>query len=153
MKNLAEPAAVREIAARLAAVTPDDPARFGKMTPHQMLGHLNDAYLVPLCRRAITPVKSPLRLPPAALKWLALRSGMQWRPGFPAPPEIAQDKGGTPPTDLDRDRATLLATIDEFATRLPQPCPSHPFFGDMTPDDWMRWGYLHADHHLRQFGR
>ena len=31
--------------------------------------------------------------------------------------------------------------------------PSHPMFGPMTPEDWMRWGYLHADHHLRQFGR
>jgi hypothetical protein len=26
-------------------------------------------------------------------------------------------------------------------------------FGPMTEKDWMRWGYLHADHHLRQFGR
>jgi hypothetical protein len=30
---------------------------------------------------------------------------------------------------------------------------SHPMFGGMTAKDWMRWGYLHADHHLRQFGR
>jgi Protein of unknown function (DUF1569) len=29
----------------------------------------------------------------------------------------------------------------------------HPIFGPMTAKDWMRWGYLHADHHLRQFGR
>jgi len=29
----------------------------------------------------------------------------------------------------------------------------HPIFGAMKPWDWMRWGYLHADHHLRQFGR
>jgi hypothetical protein len=28
----------------------------------------------------------------------------------------------------------------------------HPFFGQMTEKEWMRWGYLHADHHLRQFG-
>jgi hypothetical protein len=26
-------------------------------------------------------------------------------------------------------------------------------FGPMSERDWMRWGYLHADHHLRQFGR
>ena len=26
-------------------------------------------------------------------------------------------------------------------------------WGKMTAGDWMRWGYLHADHHLRQFGR
>jgi hypothetical protein len=29
---------------------------------------------------------------------------------------------------------------------------THPMFGVMTVGDWRRWGYLHADHHLRQFG-
>jgi hypothetical protein len=31
--------------------------------------------------------------------------------------------------------------------------PAHPIFGRMTEAEWMRWGYLHTDHHLRQFGR
>jgi len=25
-------------------------------------------------------------------------------------------------------------------------------FGLMPDRDWMRWGYLHMNHHLRQFG-
>jgi hypothetical protein len=25
-------------------------------------------------------------------------------------------------------------------------------FGSMQRTDWLRWGWLHADHHLRQFG-
>jgi hypothetical protein len=29
----------------------------------------------------------------------------------------------------------------------------HPIFGRITRAEWLRWGYLHADHHLRQFGR
>ncbi|HEV2663419.1 MAG TPA: DUF1569 domain-containing protein [Blastocatellia bacterium] len=28
----------------------------------------------------------------------------------------------------------------------------HPYFGAMSESQWMRWGYLHCDHHLRQFG-
>jgi hypothetical protein len=28
----------------------------------------------------------------------------------------------------------------------------HPLFAEMSERDWMRWGYLHVDHHLRQFG-
>jgi len=28
----------------------------------------------------------------------------------------------------------------------------HPFFGEMSERDWMKWGWLHMDHHLRQFG-
>jgi hypothetical protein len=28
----------------------------------------------------------------------------------------------------------------------------HPIFGAMSERAWLRWGYLHMDHHLRQFG-
>ena len=28
----------------------------------------------------------------------------------------------------------------------------HPIFGPLTTSQWMRWGYLHVYHHLRQFG-
>ena len=28
----------------------------------------------------------------------------------------------------------------------------HPTFGELTRWEWIRWGYLHADHHFRQFG-
>jgi hypothetical protein len=28
----------------------------------------------------------------------------------------------------------------------------HPIFGPLSYPQWMRWGYLHCDHHLRQFG-
>ena len=27
----------------------------------------------------------------------------------------------------------------------------HPFFGPLTKDEWLIWGYRHTDHHLRQF--
>jgi hypothetical protein len=29
---------------------------------------------------------------------------------------------------------------------------AHGVFGRMTLEDWQRWAYKHADHHLRQFG-
>jgi hypothetical protein len=29
---------------------------------------------------------------------------------------------------------------------------SHPLFGAMSAAAWLRWAYLHLDHHLRQFG-
>ena len=40
-----------------------------------------------------------------------------------------------------------------MALRAPVKWPRHAIFGAMTASDWMRWGFLHADHHLRQFGR
>jgi hypothetical protein len=29
---------------------------------------------------------------------------------------------------------------------------AHSFFGRLSRTEWLRWGYLHMDHHLRQFG-
>ena len=81
-----------------------------------------------------------------------LRIPIKWPPGVPTPPEIDQRLYGTPPAEFDADRATLLERLDHFA-RANGPWIPHPMFGAMTRQDWMRWGYLHTDHHLRQFGR
>jgi hypothetical protein len=63
-----------------------------------------------------------------------------------------QQIGGTPPADFAVDHTTLIAKLDQFV-RYSGPWSPHPFFGEMTTREWMRWGYLHTDHHLRQFGR
>jgi hypothetical protein len=73
--------------------------------------------------------------------------------GVPTRPEIQQGKGGSLPLDFGQDLRWLLSTLDRFCDALPRPCMPHPIFREMTAEDWMRWGYLHADHHLRQFGR
>lgn len=151
MKSLAQPACQQEIAARIAALTPSDRPRWGRMNVHQMICHVADAYRVPLGAIAITPPKLPI--PPAVMKFAALRIPLRWRPGFPAPPEIAQDQQGKPPVAFESDRAALLAVLRDFCTRSSGLAGAHPFFGPMSGRDWQRWGYLHADHHLRQFGR
>jgi hypothetical protein len=61
--------------------------------------------------------------------------------------------GGTPPVEFERDRAMLIVVFDRFCHSSANLAPTHPFFGPMSRQDWLRWGYLHADHHLRQFGR
>ena len=61
--------------------------------------------------------------------------------------------GGTRPTAFLEDRAALAAAIEQFA-RQPRTAQfsRRPIFGELTEWEWMRWGYLHADHHFRQFG-
>jgi hypothetical protein len=59
----------------------------------------------------------------------------------------------------EESAATFADSIDETIGKMeavasgPRWQTSHPMFGKMSAKDWMRWGYLHADHHLRQFGR
>ena len=45
----------------------------------------------------------------------------------------------------------LLHAMERFAAleRIAHP---HPVLGRLTRRQWMRWSYLHTDHHLRQFG-
>jgi hypothetical protein len=49
-------------------------------------------------------------------------------------------------------KVRLLDTLERFCACGQLAQVKHPFFGHMLCKDWTRWGYLHADHHLRQFG-
>jgi hypothetical protein len=84
------------------------------------------------------------------MKWIALRVPAKWPQGVPTRPEIEQGRGGTAPTDWERDCAELRALILSFRGRTA--FGKHPIFGKMSRRDWMVWGYRHVDHHLRQFG-
>jgi len=63
-----------------------------------------------------------------------------------------QGAGGTPPGDFERDRDGLLLLTERFCAADPGLKWRHPIFGELTDSERMRWGYLHMDHHLRQFG-
>ena len=135
---------------RLHSVRPDSPRRWGKMNPHQMICHLTDSLRVAMDMKKVSP--APGR-PKKVLKLLALWLPLPWPQGYPTRPEIDQVAGGgTPPADFERDREELQALMNRFAR-----CPldfrfgTHPGFGEMSENEWMRWAYLHTDHHLRQF--
>jgi hypothetical protein len=64
-----------------------------------------------------------------------------------------RDKAEILPVDFASDRAGLEAVLALFVEEAGRPDrPAHPVFGRMSEAAWLRWGYLHADHHLRQFG-
>lgn len=152
MKTLANPADKQAIASRVKQVRPDSPRRWGKMTAGQMICHLADSFRVTIGERsAASQVKSPL--PTGVMRWLALYSGMPWPKGVPTRPEVDAFIGGTTPSAFDADVQELLRLLGRFSSNARdfqwQP---HPMFGLMPDRDWMRWGYLHMNHHLRQFG-
>jgi hypothetical protein len=136
---------------RLALLQPETTARWGKMTAGQMICHLNDSYLGVMGLRSISPATSPLQR--TVVKWAALYLPTPWPKGTPTRPEVEQGRGGTPPGNFERDRKALVKSIDRFCDpKRTFTWDPHPIFGPMTDRQWMRWGYLHADHHLRQFG-
>jgi len=153
LKSLSESKCKQELIARIGTVRPDTPRLWGKMTAAQMICHLNDAFLGIMGEKPIEIPRGFSLWP--LMKYVALYSPGKWPPGVPTRPEMDQlGGGGTPPAEFDSDVRRLLNSIDRFARRprdfefLP-----HPMFKTMSEGQWMRWGYLHVDHHLRQFGQ
>ncbi len=135
--------------ARLMRLRPDSRRVWGRMTAHQKVCHLADSFELPLGQRRSDRIALPL--PPRLVKWLALQTPLKWSRNFPTAPAVEQGAGGTPPDDWERDMARLLRRYDEFCGNR-EDWAEHPFFGQMSVAEWMRWGYRHTDHHLRQFG-
>jgi hypothetical protein len=149
MKTLANHSDRQEVLRRLASLRTEQARRWGKMSCHQMIVHLNDAFLCPMGEKMVSSAKPPI--PRSVMKWGALYFPMPWPRGVPTRPEMEQGTGGTAPVEFSRDRERLVAVIERFVKR-DYEWSEHPIFGAMSEKDWMRWGYLHCDHHLRQFG-
>ncbi len=121
------------------------------MSAHQMICHLTDSFTGVMGERPISPAFIPM--PKSLMKWMVLWSPMKWPKGVKTRPEIDQAAGGgTRPTDFEADRRALLEAMDRFCSIADSKRAPHPMMGSMNNEEWMRWGYLHCDHHLRQFG-
>jgi hypothetical protein len=153
MKTLARDRDAAEVLRRLGTVRHDSVGLWGRMSAHQMVCHLSDGYR--LVTGALTSPLVATPLPRPVMKWVALYIPVRWPTGIATTPELDQAAGcGTRPIDFPADVAELerlLATIAaERSGRLTGIV--HPIFGAMSEPAWLRWAYLHADHHLRQFG-
>jgi hypothetical protein len=121
------------------------------MSAHQAVCHLADSFRFAVGQR-------PARAAPGLagrtiVKWIALYAPLRWPSGVATSPEVDSEKHGTRPSDFASDLAELAGLVELFTSR-PELADgrAHPVFGRMSRSAWLRWGWLHADHHLRQFG-
>jgi Protein of unknown function (DUF1569) len=151
MKTLLNSRDEKELFSRLERVRPESARRWGKMSAHQMICHLNDAHK--LYMGMIETAAPGFPFPSRAIKWAVLWAPVPWAHGVRTLREIDQMVAGTRPNQFERDVAELKELMRRF-TRQPRDFEwsAHPYFGRMSEPEWMRLGYLHTDHHLRQFG-
>ena len=150
MKTLARSRDKAEILRRLRDVRPESIRRWGRMSAHQMVCHLSDALRMGMGHKPVSHATSLLHR--TIVKWIVLYLPLPWPAGILTRPEIDQECGGTRPLDFAADVAqleTLLALVT--APTRSFDWQVHPIFGRMSDAAWLRWGYLHMDHHLRQF--
>ena len=150
MKTMARAQDKEEIVRRLRTIRADSARRWGRMSAPQMICHLSDAFLAVTGQRQISPASGPLQR--TVIKWIALYAPLKWPRGVPTRPEVDQEVGGTKPSHFAADVTQLEMLVELITTRKGCFGPTHPIFGNMSDTDWMRWAYLHMDHHLRQFG-
>ena len=115
-----------------------------------MVCHLADGCRMALGEKAVRPATPPF---PVLVKWIALYTPFRWRAGIPTTPEIDQARNGSRPHDFAADVAQVERLVRAMVARpRGHAWPGHPYFGRMSRRAWLRWGYVHTDHHLRQFG-
>jgi hypothetical protein len=149
VRTFARAADLDGILRRLATLTPEHGRRWGRMSAHQAVCHMADAFRM---ARGTVPVAESGRLHHrTVVKWLALYAPLPWPGGLRTSPELDQVVGsGTAPGTFAADLETLCALVREAAQTGPR--APHPLFGVLSHAAWLRWAWLHTDHHLRQFG-
>ena len=140
-----------EVLRRLGLLRLDSPRTWGRMSAHQMVCHLIDSTLVALGE--LTVSRFDTLFTRTVMKSIALRMPRPWPQGIRTSPEIDQVRGcGTRPAGFAADVSRLVHLTQRLAAEKSFAGRVHPIFGEMSAEDWLRWGYLHLDHHLRQFG-
>jgi Protein of unknown function (DUF1569) len=152
VRTLARRSDEAELLARLGTVREDSARRWGRMAAHQMICHLADAFRMALGEKAASPASGLLQR--TIVKAIALYAPLPWPAGrIPTRPELDQEAEGTRPgkfaTDLAQVEVLVRLVIASRSTLALRP---HPTFGPLSEAAWLRWAYLHTDHHLRQFG-
>lgn len=151
IKNLFDKVLVDAIKERIQRLHPGSERLWGTMTLVQTVTHCTSA--LEMGMGSIHPKRAafPARMIGPMIKPLVLRDDKPLRRNSPSSPELF--KNVTSGCDLQRERATLITAIDSFTTQGAAGCSRnpHPFFGQLTPQEWAILMYKHLDHHLRQF--
>jgi hypothetical protein len=149
VKSLGSPVYLAEIETRIASLLPTDTRLWGSLSTVEMICHLRGAYDGSV--KGLEGPRYPGPISPGMLKFFSLNVPVKWPRNVQTLP-LFESEAMPVPDDFPTEHERLKRSLDHFMLHGDNRLP-HPYFGSMTPADWMRWGYLHADHHLRQFNR
>ncbi len=148
MRNLDDPAVLGTVVARLRNLKPESVRQWGTINSQQMVQHLGDVSAAILGQRQFA---STTRRPNPVRKFLVMHAIPRLPRGVRSGADPAAKVVDPLAFEGDVDRAvTLLIQLQTSAEQAL--AGRHPVFGPMNRSNWMRWSWLHCDHHLRQFG-
>ncbi|HUC28682.1 MAG TPA: DUF1569 domain-containing protein [Candidatus Acidoferrum sp.] len=148
MKTLFQQGGVDEVIGRIDRLQPASPRHWGKMDVSQMMAHCSAA--LDMASGRLNPPRIFLgRLIGPVVKTIYTNEKPFSRSSPTDKKLVVSDQ-----RDFDREKEQLRKKIRQFYEGGEAQCTRHPhpFFGDLTPQEWSRGMYKHLDHHLRQFG-
>ena len=149
MKSLFDPHVIIDVHNRIDELTPETPAKWGKMNVAQMLRHCQWPLDVALGNKELNTHISFMKKLVFKLFKSSLYNDKLWKPGIPTAPEYVVNTEH----DFSIEKSNLQLAIKEFSSlKNKTTWDNHVFFGKLTPEQWGKSQYKHIDHHLRQFG-
>jgi len=125
--------------------------RWGKMNVPQLLGHLTLTVLYSTGAGPEIPYKGNWTTR-NVFRFLVLYGVVPIPKGVRVPrPKGMKEQPEPPEATLD-DLRTALDTWNARYEQGDLPRQLHPFFGELTPNEWARFHAAHFKHHLTQFG-
>lgn len=150
MTSIFEPGARDDLVRRLATLSPDTPARWGKFTATRMLAHVNDGLRMATGELPVKARKSFLRN--TIVRYLVIYV-FPFPKGAPTAPELLARGAKADGAEFNAERATFATLVADIGTQGDRVTwPDHPAFGPMSRKDWGVLGYKHVHHHFTQFG-
>lgn len=149
MRSIYNKAHNLELIDRINKLTPESQPKWGKMNVAQMLSH---------CQGPMDVAFGNLKLKPNFLIGLLgkmfknkILNAAEFKKNSPTAPEFIRKDA----IDFEQSREELINKIIRFSELGQEAIKSnkHPFFGEMSFEDWDRLQYMHLDHHLKQFGQ
>ncbi|HYD91420.1 MAG TPA: DUF1569 domain-containing protein [Flavobacterium sp.] len=148
MESLFDKQGNQNIVDRINQLTPITLSQWGKMTVSQMLEH---------CQQPIKVSFGTLELKPNLISFLFGKSAkrqMLTQPRFKKSlPTVKEFKIIHEP-NFEEARKQLIEMVSKYADEGHSAIKvsKHPFFGNMTMEEWDILQWKHLDHHLKQFG-
>jgi hypothetical protein len=146
-RNLHDEGRRAELHRRLDALRPDATPRWGRMSPDQMLWHLNSALAMAIGDLPAKPFHTAFRR--TVIKAYALYG--PWPKG--RAPTARELNARANRFEFEDERARLHGRIDALGAKpITAEWPVHPAFGPMSGAAWSLLQSRHVDWHLTQFG-
>jgi hypothetical protein len=138
----------KELIERVKKLSPETQALWGKMDVAQMLAHTHQPLLVMKGDKKIKFTLIGALLGNYLKKKFLKDKGFGKNLGTHAQFKVVDKK------QFESEKQKLIETLlllEKTGTSIITK-NKHPFFGNMTHDEWADMMYIHTNHHLKQFG-